>query len=249
MKLAGKVAIVTGAARGIGTQIAIAFAREGANVIVNYNRSGQQAEMLASKLRDLNVKAIPIKADVSKWNEVQSMVQQTMGEFGHIDILYNNAGVLHRAKPEELTAEMWDETIATNLKGTFLCIKAVAEPMKKQREGKIINVASLAGFLAFEHLDYSASKGGIIALTKGAAEWLGPYGILVNAICPSLVETEMGLTNPHVDRIKTQTPLGRLLQPEEVAKAAVFLASDATFMTGHVLVMDGGISNVYYARD
>ncbi len=249
MKLAGKVAIVTGAARGIGTQIAIAFAREGANVIVNYNRSGQQAEMLASKLRDLNVKAIPIKADVSKWNEVQSMVQQTMGEFGHIDILYNNAGVLHRAKPEELTAEMWDETIATNLKGTFLCIKAVAEPMKKQREGKIINVASLAGFLAFEHLDYSASKGGIIALTKGAAEWLGPYGILVNAICPGLVETEMGLTNPHVDRIKTQTPLGRLLQPEEVAKAAVFLASDATFMTGHVLVMDGGISNVYYARD
>ncbi len=249
MKLAGKVAIVTGAARGIGTEIATAFAREGANVIVNYNKSEQQAEMVTSKLRELNVKAIPIRADVSKWNEVQSMVQQTMGEFGHIDILYNNAGVLHRVKPEELTPEMWDETIATNLKGTFLCIKAVAEPMKKQREGKIINVASLAGFLAFEHLDYSASKGGIIALTKGVAEWLGPYGILVNAICPGLVETEMGLTNPHLDRIKTQTPLGRLLQPEEFAKAAVFLASDATFMTGHVLVMDGGISNVYYARD
>ncbi len=249
MKLAGKVAIVTGAARGIGTEIATAFAREGASVIVNYNRSEHQAEMVATKLRQLNVKAIPIRADVSKWNEVQSMVQQTMGEFGHIDVLYNNAGVLHRAKPEELTVEMWDETIATNLKGTFLCIKAVAEPMKKQREGKIINVVSLAGFLAFQHLDYSASKGGIIALTKSAAEWLGPFGILVNAICPGLVETEMGLTNPHLDRIKTQTPLGRLLKPEEVAKAAVFLASDATFMTGHVLVMDGGISNVYYARD
>ncbi len=249
MKLAGKVAIVTGAARGIGTEIAKAFAGEGANVIVNYNKSEHQAEMVATELRQLNVKAIPIRADVSKWNEVQSMVQQTMGEFGHIDILYNNAGVLHRVKPEELTVEMWDETIDTNLKGTFLCMKAVAEPMKKQREGKIINVASLAGFLAFQYLDYSASKGGIIAITKGAAEWLGPYGILVNAICPGLVETEMGLTNPHLDRIKTQTPLGRLLQPEEVAKAAVFLASDATFMTGHVLVMDGGISNVYYARD
>lgn len=249
MRLTDKVAIVTGAARGMGREIALAFAREGANVVVNYGRSREEADKLVTKLRDLKVKAISAKADVSKWDEVQNMVSQTLDEFGKIDILYNNAGVLNRVKPEDLTAEMWDQSIGVNLKGTFLCIKAVSEPMKKQRSGRIINVVSLAGFLAFQYLDYSASKGGVIALTKGASEWLAPYGILVNAVCPGLIETEMGLTNPHLGRIRSQTPLGRLAKPEDLATAALFLASDASFITGQILVVDGGISNVYYARD
>jgi 3-oxoacyl-[acyl-carrier protein] reductase len=249
MRLTGKVAIVTGAARGMGREIALAFAQEGANVVVNYGKSREEADKLVTKLRDLKVKAISAKADVSKWDEVQNMVSRTLDEFGKIDILYNNAGVLNRVKPEELTAEMWDQSIDVNLKGTFLCIKGVSEPMKKQRSGRIINVTSLAGFLAFQYLDYSASKGGVIALTKGASEWLAPYGILVNAVCPGLIETEMGLTNPHLGRIRSQTPLGRLAKPEDLATAALFLASDASFITGQILVVDGGISNVYYARD
>ncbi len=249
MKLTGKVAIVTGAARGIGADVTTALAKEGANIVVNYSKSREKAVELADKLQKLNVEAIPIKADVGNWSEVQSMVNQTVEKFGRVDILYNNAGVLHRVKPEELTAELWDECINVNLKGAFLCTKAVSEPMKKQRSGRIINVASLAGFLAFQYLDYSASKGGIIALTKGAAEWLAPYGILVNAVCPGLVETEMGLTNPHISRIRSQTPLGRLAKPQDIANAVVYLAADATFVSGQVLVVDGGISNVYYARD
>jgi 3-oxoacyl-[acyl-carrier protein] reductase len=249
MRLEGKVAIVTGAARGIGVDVATSLAQEGANIVVNYSKSREKADELAAKLRKLKVEAVPIKADVSNWSDVQSMVKQTVDKFGKVDILYNNAGVLHRVKPEELTPEMWDEAMDVNLKGAFLCTKAVAEPMKKQRSGRIINVASLAGFLAFQYLDYSASKGGIIALTKGAAEWLGPYGILVNAVCPGLVETEMGLTNPHLNRIKAQTPLGRLASPRDVANAVLYLAADATFVSGQVLVVDGGISNVYYARD
>jgi 3-oxoacyl-[acyl-carrier protein] reductase len=249
MKLKGRVAIVTGAARGIGVDVATALAKEGANIVVNYSKSRDKAVELAKNLQKLNVEAAPIKADVRNWDEVKTMVNQTVEKFGRVDVLYNNAGVLHRVMPEELTPEMWDECIDVNLKGAFLCTKAVAEPMKKQLGGRIINVASLAGFLAFQYLDYSASKGGIIALTKGAAEWLAPYGILVNAVCPGIVETEMGLTNPHLKRIKSQTPMGRLAQPQDIANAVVYLARDATFVSGHVLVVDGGISNVYYARD
>jgi len=249
MKLSGKVAIVTGAARGMGAEVARAFAREGANVVVNYRKSADKAEQLARDLRQQKVESITVAADVSKWDEAQSLVRKTLDKFGRIDVLYNNAGILHRVTPEQLTEEMWDQTIDVNLKGTFLCTKAVAEPMKKQRSGRIINVASLSGFLAFQYLDYSASKGGVIALTKGAAEWLAPYGILVNAVCPGLIETEMGKTNPHLERIRSQTPLGRLAQPQDLANAAVFLASEATFITGQVLIVDGGISNVYYARD
>lgn len=249
MKLQGKVAIVTGAARGMGMEVARAFAREGAAIVVNYSRSGKEAEALTAELRKLGTKAISIKADVGNWTEVQAMIKGTLDEFGRVDILYNNAGVINRVKPEDITPEMWDQTMAVNLKGTFLCTKAVAEPMKKQRSGRIINVVSLSGFLAFQYLDYSASKGGVIALTRGAAEWLAPYGILVNALCPGLVETDMGVTNPHLNRIKSQTPLGRLAQPEDVAKSAIFLASDASFIAGQVLVVDGGISNVYYVRD
>jgi 3-oxoacyl-[acyl-carrier protein] reductase len=249
MKLSGKVAIVTGAARGIGADVATALAQEGANIVVNYSKSREKAVELANKLQKLKVEAIPMKADVRNWAEVQSMANQTVDKFGKIDILYNNAGVLHRVKPEELSPDMWDEALDVNLKGPFLCTKAVAEPMKKQRSGRIINVASLAGFLAFQYLDYSASKGGIIALTKGAAEWLAPYGILVNAVCPGLVGTEMGLTNPHLKRIRAQTPLGRLAEPRDIANAVLYLAADATFVSGQVLVVDGGISNVYYARD
>ena len=246
MKLEGKVAIITGAGRGIGAAGAEAFAREGAKLVLNYGRSREETEKLAEKLRKLNVEVLTVQGDVSKWDDVQSMVKKTLDKFGKIDILYNNAGVLHRVKPEELTMDMWNECIAINATGTFLCIRAVAEPMKKQKSGRIINTVSVAAWRGSGAMDYSASKGAVLALTKSVAGWLAPYGIMVNAVCPGLVVTPggMGGTNPNWKQIQATTPLGgRLCEPEDVARAALFLAADASFMTGQVLLIDGGRSD------
>src|SRR3990170_6087284 len=139
MRLEGKVAIITGAGRGIGSAAAEIFAREGAKLVLNYSRAREETEKLAEKLRGLNVDVMPVQADVSKSDDVQSMVKKTLDKFGKIDVLYNNAGVLHRVKPEEITLDMWNECMAVNLTGTYLCIRAVAEPMKNQKSGRIIN--------------------------------------------------------------------------------------------------------------
>jgi 3-oxoacyl-[acyl-carrier protein] reductase len=250
MKLEGKVALITGAGRGIGSAAAEAFAREGANLVLNYGSAREGAEKLATKVRGLGVDAITIQADVSKPDEVQSMVKEALDKFGKIDILYNNAGILHRAQPEELTLEMWDRCIAVNLRGPFLCIKAVAESMKKQKSGRIINTVSVTAYRGSPGLDYSASKGGVLALTKSVAGWLAPYGIMVNAVCPGLVVTAggMGGTNQNAKQIAASIPLGqRLATEEDVVKAVLFLAADASFMTGQVLVIDGGRSEIYFA--
>jgi len=248
MTLAGKIGIITGAGRGIGNVVAETFAREGAKLVLNYSRAREETEKLAEKLRKLNVEVLTVQGDVSKWDDVQSMVKKTLDKFGRIDILYNNAGVLHRVEPDDLTLEMWDRCIAVNLTGSYHCIRAVAEAMKKQQSGKIINTVSVGGMRGMKTLDYSASKGGVIALTKSAAQWLAPYGITVNAVCPGLVATDMGLTNPDLKRIEGRVPLGRLCQPEDLAKAALFLAGDASFMTGQILIVDGGQFDTYSAR-
>jgi 3-oxoacyl-[acyl-carrier protein] reductase len=250
MKLEGKVAIITGAGRGIGSAAAEAFAREGANVVLNYSRAREGAETMAAKVRGFGVDAITIQADVSKPDEVQSMVKKTLDKFGKIDILYNNAGVLHRVQPEQLTLEMWDRCIAVNLTGPFLCIKAVAESMKKQRSGRIINTVSVTAYRGSPGLNYSASKGGVMALTKSVAGWLAPYGIMVNAVCPGLVLTDggMGETNPKAKEIAASIPLGqRLTTEEDVVKTVLFLAADASFITGQIIVIDGGRSETYFA--
>jgi len=250
MKLEGKVALITGAGRGIGSVAAEAFAREGANLVLNYGSAREDAEKVAARVRGLGVDAITIQADVSKPDEVQSMVKQALDKFGKIDVLYNNAGVLHRVQPEELTLEMWDRCIAVNLTGPFLCIKAVAESMKKQKSGRIINTVSVTAYRGSPGLAYSASKGGVIALTKSVAGWLAPYGIMVNAVCPGLVLTAggMGETNPNAKLIAASVPLGqRLTEEEDVVKAVLFLAADASFMTAQVLVIDGGRSETYFA--
>ncbi len=248
MTLAGKIAIITGAGRGIGNVVAETLAREGAKLVLNYSRSREETEKLAEKLRKLNVEVLTVQGDVSKWDDVQSMVKKTLDKFGKIDILYNNAGVLHRVEPDDLTLEMWDRCIAVNLTGSYHCIRAVVETMKKQRSGRIINTVSVGGMRGMKTLDYSASKGGVVALTKSAAQWLAPYGIMVNAVCPGLVATDMGLTNPDLKRIEARVPLGRLCQPEDLAKASLFLASDASFMTGQILIVDGGQFDTYSAR-
>jgi 3-oxoacyl-[acyl-carrier protein] reductase len=250
MKLEGKVALITGAGRGIGSVAAEAFAREGANLVLNYGSAREGAEKVATKVRGLGVDAITVQADVSKPDEVQSMVKKALDKFGKIDVLYNNAGVLNRVQPEQVTLEMWERTIAVNLTGPFLCIKAVAESMKKQKSGRIINTVSVTAYRGSPGLDYSASKGGLIALTKSVAGWLAPYGVMVNAVCPGLVVTAegMGATNPKAKEIAASIPLGqRLATEEDVVKAVLFLAADASFMTGQVLVIDGGRSETYFA--
>jgi 3-oxoacyl-[acyl-carrier protein] reductase len=250
MKLQGKVVLITGAGRGIGNVAAEAFAREGANLVLNYGRAREGAEKMADKVRGLGVDAITIQADVSKPDQVQSMVNEALEKFGRIDVLYNNAGVLNRVQPEQVTLEMWERTIAVNLTGPFLCIKAVAESMKKQRSGRIINTVSVTAYRGSPGLDYSVSKGGVLALTKSVAGWLAPYGIMVNAVCPGLVVTEagMGATNPNAKQIAASVPLGqRLATEEDVVKTVLFLAADASFMTAQVLVVDGGRSETYFA--
>jgi len=244
MKLESKVAIVTGGARGIGKAIALALAREGAQVIVNdVNLEG--AEEVVEQISSMGRQAKAMKADISKREEVKKMIQETLAIFHKIDILVNNAGIIRRGSLEDHTEEDWDKVIAVNLKGTFNCAKEVVPIMKKQRYGKIINISSVAGKVGdiASAPSYGASKGAINAFTKSLARELAPYGINVNAIAPHAIETEMSTEWSEEKRcqIISQIPLGRLGRSEEVAEAVVFLVSDgAAFITGEILDVNGG---------
>jgi len=244
MKLESKVAIVTGGARGIGKAIALALAREGAQVIVNdVNLEG--AEEVVEQISSMGRQAKAMKADISKREEVKKMIQETLAIFHKIDILVNNAGIIRRGSLEDHTEEDWDKVIAVNLKGTFNCAKEVVPIMKKQRYGKIINISSVAGKVGdiASAPSYGASKGAINAFTKSLARELAPYGINVNAVAPHAIETEMSAEWSEEKRcqIISQIPLGRLGRSEEVAEAVVFLVSDgAAFITGEILDVNGG---------
>ena len=247
MKLKNKVALITGASRGIGKATALLFAKEGAKIVVNYVKAKKEADDVVNQIKALGSEAIAVQCDVSQENQVKSMVEKTTQKFGRIDILVNNAGIVDEQELSELNFKHWERTLHTNLIGTFLTCKEVVSYMKKQKSGKIINIASIRGL---DHagrvgvLDYSASKAGVINLTKTLARELGPE-ITVNSISPGWTKTEMnmGLQKDFVKEETKNIPLKRFAKPEEIAKAVLFLASpDADYITGQNLIVDGGRS-------
>lgn len=247
MKLDGKVAIVTGAGKagkGIGRYIALALAAEGADITIA-NRSIEAAEAVAAEVRALGRKAVAVKADVAIVADAEAIVQRTLDEFGRVDILVNNAGVTRDALIPRMTEEDWDTVIDTNLKGTFNCTKAVTRLFLKQRSGKIVNMTSVMGITGNKgQANYSASKGGIIALTKTTAKEFGSRGINVNAVAPGFIQTAMTEALPESvrDGISNQIPLNRLGTPEDVAKLVLFLScEESSYITGQVINVDGGM--------
>jgi 3-oxoacyl-[acyl-carrier protein] reductase len=244
MKLKGRAAIITGAARGIGKAIALSFIREGAKVaLVDVDKGILETAKNEIKKNREKVTAIP--CDITKSVEVIAMVNQVQKTFGRIDILVNNAGIIRRGTIETVTEEDWDRVIEVNLKGTFNCCKAVVELMKQQGYGKIINVSSIAGKMGdiTSAPGYGSSKAGMDALTKTLARQLARYGINVNAVSPHAIETEMSAqwSEERRKEIIASIPLGRLGKPEDVAEAVLFLASDeASFITGEILDVNGG---------
>jgi len=245
VRLDGKVAIVTGAGRGIGRAIALALTREGADVIVN-DVDPRSAEATANETRTTGRRALSIVADVSKKEEVIKMVETAIKAFGKIDILVNNAGIFSSIPLEDMTEENWDKTLKINLKSVFLCSQAAMKFMKLQKSGKIVNIASLAGKVGgiVAGADYAASKAGVLCLTKSLAKQLAPYGINVNAVAPAWIETDMMKDWPKETKeaVLKQIPLGRFGKPEEVAEAVAFLVSEgAGFITGATIDINGGI--------
>jgi 3-oxoacyl-[acyl-carrier protein] reductase len=243
MKLKDKVAIITGAGQGIGKEIALTFAREGAKVVVT-DITGKEKEV-AEEIERMGGEAIALKVDVSKMEDAKKMAEEALKAFGRIDILVNNAGIYPSKPFVEMTESDWDKVINVNLKGTFNCTKAVVETMIKQKYGKIINITSIAGtVVGFPQLThYCASKAGITGFTRALALELAPYGINVNAIAPGPIETPgtQALGKEAYENFKKLIPIGRWGKPEDIANLAVFLASDeSSNITGQVIVSDGG---------
>lgn len=245
-RLDGKVAVVTGSSRGIGRAIAIKFAREGASVVVN-SRKKADAEKVVKEIMEEGGRAVAIEADVSKAKDVQKLVAAAVKSFGKLDIFVNNAGIISFSSFLELKEEDWDALMAVDLRGVYLCMQAAAKQMIKQgKGGKIINISSIAGFIGIPRLaHYCAAKAGVIELTKEAAIELAPYKINVNSIGPGAIKTDMtkGIEDDpeQLKQILARIPLGRLGEPEDIANAAAFLASDeADYMTGEVVFVDGG---------
>ena len=238
------MAVVTGAGRGIGQAIAETFAAEGARVAVGYNTTREGALRVVGRIKKRGGKAIAVKVDVTKPAEVSRMVSTVVDEFGTIDVLVNNAGVLIPAEFRDITSGDWDRVLDTNLKGAFLCSQAVA-PLMLKKGGRIINIASISGLAqpsGMASVSYVASKAGLIGLTRAMALHLGPK-VNVNAVAPGTVETEMTkfLTKSEVQGMVDESFTKRLGKPEEVAYACVFLASDeASWITGEVLTVSGG---------
>ncbi|MEK5485542.1 MULTISPECIES: 3-oxoacyl-[acyl-carrier-protein] reductase [Lysinibacillus] len=244
-KLEGKVAVVTGASRGIGRAIAVKLAEEGAKVVVNYSGSQAKAEEVVEMIQANGGEAIAVQASVSQTEEVTALMDAAVKTFGSLDILVNNAGITRDNLLMRMKEDEWDDVLNTNLKGVFLCTKAVTRQMMKQRAGRIINISSIVGVAGNAgQANYVAAKAGVIGLTKTTAKELASRNILVNAIAPGFIETEM--TEQLPEDIKkgmlTQIPLAKLGQPEDIAKAVAFLASnDANYMTGQTLHIDGGM--------
>jgi NAD(P)-dependent dehydrogenase (short-subunit alcohol dehydrogenase family) len=234
--LAGQVALVTGAGKRIGRSIALRLAAEGANVVVNYGHSKAEAESVVREIESAGRKGMAVRADVSKRADVAAMFAQVMNAFGRVDILVNNAGEFFAAKFEELTDEQWDGILNTNLKSQFLCAQAAAPIMKKQGRGRIINISSLGGMLAwpaFTH--YCVSKAGVIMLTRCLARGLAPE-VLVNSVAPGTIQFPGEA--PDDDYI-TRTPLHRAGTGEDIADAVAFFAK-TEFVTGQIMAVDGG---------
>lgn len=244
MRLQNHVTIVTGSVSGIGKAIALQFAKEGSAVIINYHKSQKEAEDTMNELDQIGAEALLVRADVSHEPDARSIVNQAIKRFGKVDILINNAGSTQPLKItdlEGLTEEMWDHVFSVNVKGAFFCSRTAAPYIKRQGNGTIINITSASVFSGQgSSIAYVASKAALVSLTKSLAVALAPE-IRVNAIAPGFVPTRWhaGHENWH-DEIIRKTPLGRLAQPEDIARLALVLATDATFVTGQVVLSDGG---------
>lgn len=243
--LSGKIAVITGAGRGIGRAVALQMASYGAKVVVNYRNSKSQVEELLKEITDAGGEAIAIQADISIENEAKGLIEAAVNNYGRVDILVNNAGITKDNLLMRMSEEEFDSVININLKGAFFCLKYVASVMLKQREGKIINISSVIGIIGnIGQVNYSAAKAGVIGMTKSAARELAGRGITVNAVAPGFIQTDM--TDKLSDRIKEASlnniPLKRFGAVNEVASAVSFLASDAAnYITGQVLQVDGGM--------
>jgi len=247
VKLDKRTAIVTGARRGIGRAIALALAKEGANVVVS-DISQEDCEKVVTEIEGLGRRGLALKCNVASSTEVEDMVRRTVAEFGKLDILVNNAGIIAFKPFLELTDEDWDNIMNVNLKGQFLCARAAAKEMTKNKWGRIINIASISSGgcgIAFPLIaHYTASKGGVMALTEALALELTAQGINVNAICPGAIDTDMAKgvkEGGQLEQVLLRIPKGRLGQPEDIAHLAVFLASEeADYISGAAIVIDGG---------
>lgn len=243
--LKGKNALVTGASRGIGRAIALELARQGANVAVNYAGSEAKAQAVVEEIEQIGSKAFKVQADVANESDVQDMVKEVISQFGSVDILVNNAGVTRDNLLMRMKEEEFDQVINTNLKGVFVCTKAVTRHMMKQRAGKIVNVASIVGVSGNPgQANYVAAKAGVIGLTKTTAKELATRNIYVNAVAPGFISTDMTdqLTEKQRESMLAMIPLEKLGTPEEVAKVVRFLASDdSSYITGQTIHIDGGM--------
>ena len=243
--LTGQVAIVTGGARGIGREIALVFAQAGADVAL-FDVNAELLEQTAKELRALGRRAEGLAVDVTDGKQVDEGVAKVLDKLGRIDILINNAGITKDGLLIRMDDAQWDRVLAINLKGTFLCTRAVAKHFLKQRRGRIVSIASIVGLIGNAgQANYAASKAGIIGLTKAVAKELATRGITCNAIAPGFIKTEMteALPEPARQRLLEAIPMGTLGEPLDVARAALFLVSDAArYITGHVLVVDGGLA-------
>lgn len=246
-RLESKVAVVTGGGRGVGRAICLAYAREGADVIVNYATRDQPAQEVVEMVQNIGRRAIAVKGNVAIKDDVEMVMKSAIDNFGKIDILVNNAGATRPAMLYKMTEEQWDEVVDIHLKGPFLCIQAASRYMMERKSGKIINVTSTGPALMGTkgQINYSAAKGGIISFTKSAARELAPYGILVNVISLGIVTTEMSekiRTDPKLKELyESRVLLGRFADPEDLTPAFVFFASDeSNYITGQLLCVDGG---------
>lgn len=244
--LNGKIAVVTGASRGIGKAIAMKFAQLGATVVINYNGSAQKAEEVKQSITADGGRAVIMQCNVADYDACEAFFKDVINQFGRIDILVNNAGITKDGLIMRMSEEDFTSVVDVNLKGTFHCIRFASRQMMKQRSGRIINMSSIVGISGNAgQINYAASKAGVIGMTKSAAKELASRGITVNAIAPGYIETDM--TNVLSDKVKEETmkqiPLGRLGQTGDIAAAAAFLASDeAGYITGQVLAVDGGMA-------
>ena len=242
--LADKVAIVTGAAQGIGRAIAETLARHGADIVVADMDPGR-AEETAATVTQLGRRALAVKVNVANWDEVKGMADRVVKEWGKVDILVNNAGITRDGLLLRMREEDWNLVLQVNLTGTFYCTKAVLMPMTKQRYGRIVNIASIVGVMGnVGQANYAASKGAVIGFTKTAAREYASRNVTVNAVAPGFIDTPMtqGLSPEVKDQLQKQIPLGRLGQPADIAEAVRFLVSDeAGYITGQVLHVNGGM--------
>ncbi|EES51146.1 3-oxoacyl-[acyl-carrier-protein] reductase [Clostridium botulinum] len=243
--LKGKCAIITGAARGIGKAIALKLASLGANIVLNYRSSEEEAKIVASEIEKMGVEVLTVKGDISKLEDVENIISEAKNKFGIIDIIVNNAGITKDTLILRMKEKDFDDVIDVNLKGVFNCLKSITPVMVKQRHGKIINISSVVGVAGNAgQVNYAASKAGVIGMTKSLAKELGARGINVNAVAPGFIETDMTsvLGEKVKEEVKKNIPLKRFGTPEDVAGVVAFLASEnSNYVTGQVINIDGGM--------